>query len=113
MGSHGLFGISVLGHALIDVQLGLIGSVNLINQTVHPISVRLDNVGIAALVDLPAVVDQPGSSNVSAMRASPLHLLEVQIATIGEVEGGWLLGSRLLAVPTGGRRHWQRNRGLL
>lgn len=86
MDIHVLLGVGVLGYALIDVELGLIDIINLIDETIDPVALALENVRIATLVDLPAIVYEPGTPDVLAIGTSSLHLLEVHIAPIGKVE---------------------------
>lgn len=94
---HVFFCVGVLGHALVDVQFGLVDRVNFIDETVDPVALGFDNIGVATLVDLPSVVSQSGSADVLAVGTSPLHLLEMKVATIGKVEHGRPVTSPLLS----------------
>lgn len=85
---HVLLGVGVLGDALIDVELGLVDGINLVHEAVDPAALGLDDIRVATLVDLPPVIPKPGSADVLAVGASPLHLLEVKVAAIGKVEDG-------------------------
>jgi len=103
MNIHVLLGVSVLGYALIDVELGLVDIINLIDEAIDPVALSFNDIGIAALIDLPAVVYEPGTPDVFAIGASSLHLLEVQVATVRKVEASRPLIGPLLANDRLGR----------
>jgi len=81
--------VGVLRYAFVDVQLGFVDRVDLIYQSIDPVAILFKNIGIATLVDLPAIVDETSSSDVLAVRTPSLHLLQMEVAAVSKVEGGW------------------------
>lgn len=64
-----------------------------------------DDVGVASLVDLPAIVRQPRAADELAPGTAALHLAEVEVAPVGEIVGGGrgVGGPGVTAAATGGR----------
>lgn len=91
------FGVGILGYALVDIQFCFIGAVDLVHETINPVAMRFNDIRVAAVVNLPSIVDQTSGTNVQAVGTASLHLLEVQVTAIGKVERGWLARRQLLA----------------
>lgn len=85
---HVSLGVCVFGDALVDVQAGLVLLINLVDKPVDPVAFGLDDIGIAALVDLPAIVREPRTADELASGTAPLHLAEMKIASVGEIVFG-------------------------
>lgn len=98
---HVSFDVGILGDALVDIELGLVHGIDLIDKTINPVALGSNDIGISSLIDLPTVVDQPGPPNVPAVWTSSLHLGQVKIAAVGKVVCGWPV-SRLLSDCLGG-----------
>jgi hypothetical protein len=67
--------VCVLGNTFIDIKTSLIAGIDLINKAFNPMTLRLDNIGVSTLVDLPTMICQLPRADEFASRTSSFHLL--------------------------------------
>lgn len=94
------------GDALAAVETGEVAGTKRVDQAVHGIAAARDDVCESPFVDLPVIIGQDGAPDKLALRASSSHLLQPEVATIGEVELPLRLGGTSVRIRHGvdGRR---------